>query len=176
MYKLFPAPNPNPYVPSSIKTKEKLSATAMAEGSLSPSRLLKPYEDRPVIVFSGFNWFKRPSVTELKHRQNNGVIETQIEWYSIEVPDTDAEQKQKLNPFSVTEVERLRYFAVLDSSICCISHYTTHCTDQVWKLDLTGCIDRWQPTPSSSTGIRVLPQKVILNGKLYFYELCRSNI
>ena len=142
----------------------------MAEGSLSTSRLLKPYEDRPVIDFSGFNWFKPPSVTD------NGVIETQIEWYSIEVPDTDADQKLKLNQFSVTEVERLRYFAVLDSSICCISHYTTHCTDQVWKLDLTGCIDGWQPSPSSSTGSRVLPQKVILNGKLYFYELCRSNI
>ena len=142
----------------------------MAEGSLSMSRLLKPYEDRPVIIFSGFNWFKPPSVTD------NGVIETQIEWYSIEVPDTDADQKLKLNQFSVTELERLRYFAVLDSSIYCISHYTTHCTDQVWKLDLTGCIDGWQPTPSSSTGIRVLPQKVILNGKLYFYELCRSNI
>ena len=73
MYKLLPAPNPNPYVPSSIKTKEKLPATAMAEGSLSTSRLLRQYKDRPVIVFSGFNWFKPPSVTD------NGVIETQIE-------------------------------------------------------------------------------------------------
>ena len=73
MYKLFPAPNPYPNVQSSIKTKEKLSATAMAEGSLSTSRLLKPYEDRPVLDFSGFNWFKPPSVTD------NGVIETQIE-------------------------------------------------------------------------------------------------
>ena len=70
----------------------------MAEGSLSISRLLRQYEDRPFIVFSGFNRFKPPLVTD------NGVIKTRIEWYSIEVPNTDAEQKQKLNPFSVTAV------------------------------------------------------------------------
>ena len=104
------------------KTKEKLSATAMAEGSLSTSRLLRQYEDRPFIVFSGFNRFKPPLVAD------NGVIKTHIEWYSIEVPNTDAEQKQKLNPFSVRAVERLSYFAVLDSSIYCISHYSTPCT------------------------------------------------
>ena len=50
------------------KTKEKLSAIAMADGSLSTSRLLRQYEDRPFIVFSGFNWFKPPLVTD------NGVI------------------------------------------------------------------------------------------------------
>ena len=88
MYKLFPDPNPNPYVPSSIKKQKKSyllllffliskSATAMAEGSLSMSRLLRQYEDRPFIIFSSFNWFKPPLVTD------NGVIKTQIEWYSI---------------------------------------------------------------------------------------------
>ena len=51
------------------------------------------------------------------------------------------------------EIELL---CILDSSIYCINYYTTLCTDQVWKLDLTGCIDGWQPSPSSSTGSTVV--------------------
>ena len=81
----------------------------------SSSTTSRPNDDRPVIVFGGFTLDKLRSETE----RDDGTIVSQIEWFSIDVPDADADshcQKQKLNPLSVMEIEYKCYFAVLDSS------------------------------------------------------------
>ena len=82
----------------------------------SSSTKSRPNDDRPVIVFGGFTLDKQRSETE----RDDGTIVSQIEWFSIDVPDADADshcQKQKLNPLSVMEIEKECYFAALDSSI-----------------------------------------------------------
>ena len=83
----------------------------------SSSTKSRPNDDRPVIFFGGFTLDKLRSETE----RDDGTLVSQIEWFSIDVPDADADadshcQKQKLNPLSVMEIEYKCYFAVLDSS------------------------------------------------------------
>nr|POE81088.1 pre-mrna-processing protein 40a [Quercus suber] len=128
----------------------------------SSSTTSRPNNDRPVIVFGGFTLGKQRSV------RDDGAIVSQIEWFSIDVPDADADshcQKQKLNPLSVMEIEKQCYFAALDSSIYCISSH--HFRDRVQIFDLTGGdIDGWQPGPPPIVS-RVEPHKFVVDGKLY---------
>ncbi|KAK7827531.1 pre-mrna-processing protein 40a [Quercus suber] len=130
----------------------------------SSSTTSRPNNDRSVIVFGGFTRYKQPSV------RDDGATVSQIEWFSIDVPDADADadshcQKQKLNPRSVMEIEKECYFAALDSSIYCISSHRYH--DRVQIFDLTGGdIDGWQPGPPSIVS-RVGPHKFVVDGKLY---------
>ncbi|XP_065620145.1 uncharacterized protein LOC136063543 [Quercus suber] len=122
----------------------------------------RPNDDRPVIVFGGFTLDKQTS------ERDDGALVSQIEWFSIDVPDADADshcQKQKLNPLSVMEIENQCYFAALDSSIYCISSH--HFRDRVQIFDLTGGdIDGWQPGPPPIVS-RVKPHKFVVDGKLY---------
>ena len=93
----------------------KLSSMA-DESSSTTSR---PNDDRSAIVFGGFTRCKQPSV------RDDGATVSQIEWFSIDVPDADSHcQKQKLNPLSVMEIEKECYFAALDSSIYWFSSNT----------------------------------------------------
>ncbi|XP_050261126.1 uncharacterized protein LOC126705933 isoform X6 [Quercus robur] len=128
----------------------------------SSSTTSRPNDDRSAIVFGGFTRSKQPSV------RDDGATVSQIEWFSIEVPDADADadshcQKQKLNPLSVMEIENECYFAALDSSIYCISSH--HYRDRVQIFDLTAT-GGWQPGPPSIVS-RVGPHKFVVDGKLY---------
>ena len=63
---------------------------SMAVESLST--MSRPNDDRSAIVFGGFTRSKQPSV------RDDGATVSQIEWFSIDVPDADSHyQKQKLN-------------------------------------------------------------------------------
>ncbi|XP_050261114.1 uncharacterized protein LOC126705931 isoform X4 [Quercus robur] len=130
----------------------------------SSSTTSRPNDDRSVIFFGGFTLDRQRSETE----RDDGVIVSQIEWFSIDVPDADShcqKQKQKLNPLSVMEIENQCYFAALDSSIYCISSH--HFRDRVQIFDLTGGdINGWQPGPPPIVS-RVNPHKFVVNGKLY---------
>ena len=106
----------NPFFLSSRSQIPKLSSILFYSMAVeSSSTKSRPNDDRPVIVFGGFTLDKQRSETE----RDDGTIVSQIEWFSIDVPDADADshcQKQKLNPLSVMEIEYKCYFAVLDSS------------------------------------------------------------
>ena len=86
-----------PYFLSSRSQFAIPKLSSMADESSSTTS--RPNDDRSTIVFGGFTRCKQPSV------RDDGATVSQIEWFSIDVPDADSHcQKQKLNPYCVTIV------------------------------------------------------------------------